>query len=71
MSDRRKSRYPIYIPSKGCHDQNHTAKLLLKFNVPFRLVVEPQERDKYASWFGDERVLVLPFRDRGSVIPVV
>jgi hypothetical protein len=33
------------------------------------LVVEAQEADKYAAQFGEECILVLPFSNRGSVIP--
>lgn len=62
-------RYPIYVPSKGRFENCITAKFLDGDRVPFRLVVEPQERDEYSSRFGDERVLVLPFSNRGSVIP--
>ena len=62
-------RYPIYVPSKGRCDKCLTAEFLVKDGVPFYLVVEPQEHDAYASCFGDEHVLVLPFSNRGSVIP--
>jgi hypothetical protein len=40
-----------------------------KDGVPFRLVVEKEEFEAYASRFGKERVLVLPFSNRGSSIP--
>lgn len=66
---RRMPRYPIYVPSKGRHERCYTAKFLDADGVPFRLVVEPQEGKAYASRFGEQRVLVLPFRDKGSVIP--
>lgn len=61
----RLPRYPIYVPSKGRHDVNLTARFLRRDGVPFRLVVEPQERDAYASAWGDENVLVLPFSNLG------
>ena len=62
-------RYPVYIPSKGRADRCLTADLLLKDGVDFRLVVEEQEREAYAGRYGTRRVLVLPFSNRGSVIP--
>jgi len=62
-------RYPIYIPSKGRWDRCFTARFLIEDGVSFRLVVEPQEEARYAECFGDDRILVLPFSDRGSVIP--
>jgi hypothetical protein len=62
-------RYPIYVPSKGRADCCLTARFFDNDGVPFVLVVEKSERDKYAKEFGSERVLVLPFENRGSVIP--
>jgi hypothetical protein len=69
MSKRVLPRYPIYIPSKGRADCCFTARCLADGGVPFSLVVEPHEADAYAARFGSERLLVLPFRDRGNVIP--
>lgn len=70
MSDeRRLPKYPIYIPTKGRADRCLTAEFLRADEVPFFLVVEPQERDEYAERFGDDCVLTLPFRDLGSPIP--
>jgi hypothetical protein len=62
-------RYPVYIPSKGRFDNCITARYLLRDGVPFSLVVEPHERHEYAARFGDDRVLALPFRDRGTSVP--
>src|SRR5262245_24592553 len=58
-------RYPIYIPSKGRFDTGYTAKFLIDDGVPFKLVIEPTEREQYAQAFGEERLLVLPFHDLG------
>jgi len=62
-------QYPVYIPSKGRWDKCLTAKFLVRDEVPFHLVVEKQEAENYAKTYGDERVLVLPFRDKGTVVP--
>lgn len=62
-------RYPVYIPSKGRFDECLTARMFDNDSVPFRLVVEKQEYEAYASRFGKDRVLVLPFANLGSVIP--
>ena len=59
-------RYPVYIPSKGRADVCLTAECMVKDGVPFKIVVEPQERDAYAKEFGDHNVLVLPFSDLGQ-----
>ena len=67
MADRVLPRYPVYVPSKGRWDSPFTATLLAGDGVPFRLVVEPQERDKYAKQFGPDKLLVLPQNDRGLI----
>ena len=59
-------RYPIYIPSKGRADCCLTGQCFRKDGVPFRLVVEPQEREQYVTEFGAESVLVLPFSNLGQ-----
>lgn len=65
MADRRLPRYPVYVISKGRHDNGLTAKFLMRDRVPFKLVVEPQERDAYAAAFGAENILTLPFSNLG------
>ena len=67
MAEHVLPRYPIYIPSKGRHDVCHTGRFLVKDGVPFRLVVEPQESTLYATQFGAERLLVLPFNNQGLI----
>lgn len=63
------NRYPVYIPSKGRWQPERalTARCLVAADVPFKLVVEPQEADEYAHEHGQDRLLVLPFRDRGLI----
>lgn len=63
----RLPRYPVYVPSKGRAANCYTARFLVKDEVPFRLVVEAEEHDDYASRFGAERILVLPFSNRGLI----
>jgi hypothetical protein len=52
-------QFPLYIVSKGRHESRMTAKALDKLGVPFRIIVEAQERDAYAAVIDPERVLVL------------
>lgn len=65
MSDRVLPCYPVYIISKGRPDCCLTARCLIKYDVPFRLVVEPPDVELYAKEFGYERLLILPFHDLG------
>lgn len=58
-------RYPVYVISKGRSDCCHTAKFLIRDRVPFRLVIEPQEREEYSKHFGEEVLEVLPFSNLG------
>src|SRR5687768_9806532 len=42
-------RYPIYVISKGRADTRLTSKALERLGLPYRIVIEPQERDEYAA----------------------
>jgi hypothetical protein len=63
----RQPRYPIYIPTKGRWRAADalTVRFLLHDQVPFRCVVEQQERDLYAERVGEDRLLVLPESGQG------
>jgi TET-Associated Glycosyltransferase len=52
-------RFPVYILSKGRADCARTMPALDQIGVPYRVIVEAQERDAYAARFGADRVLVL------------
>ena len=52
-------KYPLYIPSKGRADSRLTVKTLEHMGVPFRIVVEPQEYDEYASVIDPAKILIL------------
>jgi hypothetical protein len=60
-------RYPLYVPSKGRADQCQTVKFLLRDQVPFFLVVEPQEQQLYGRTFPQASLLVLPDNDQGLI----
>lgn len=53
-------KYPIYIVSKGRWETRLTSKALERINVPYYIVVEAHERDKYAAVIDPQKVLVLP-----------
>lgn len=62
-------RYRIFIPSKGRWESMLTMRSLDRIGVPYTVVVEAQEHDRYAAALGgDERLLVLPHRDKGLVV---
>ena len=59
-------RYPIYIISKGRWKDRKTSRALEERNVPYRIVVEPQEFKQYASVIDPRKILVLPFSNLGQ-----
>lgn len=58
--------YPVYVISKGRWESRLTAKALTKRNIPFRIVIEPQEFEQYASVINPSHILVLPFSNLGQ-----
>lgn len=65
-SEKINPRHPVYIISKGRWEKRLTADALEKMGVPFRIVVEPQERDNYAAVMDPAKILVLPFSNLGQ-----
>jgi hypothetical protein len=62
-------RFPIYVPTKGRWKSRYTIKALERIGVPFRAVVEAQEREEYArAGVSEDKLLVLPHRDKGLVV---
>lgn len=59
-------KYPIYIISKGRWKTRKTAKALDRMEVPFWIVVEPQEYEQYASVINPSKILILPFGELGQ-----
>ncbi len=62
-------KYPVYIISKGRWESRLTSKALETINVPYYIVVEPQEYKKYKSVIRKSKILVLPFSNlkQGSI----
>lgn len=59
-------KYPIYIISKGRWESRMTSKALEKLELPYHIVIEPQEYDNYAAVIAKEKILVLPFSNLGQ-----
>lgn len=60
-------KYPIYIPSKGRWESRLTSKSLEAIGVPYKIVIEEGEYDKYAAVIDPKKILVLPFSGKGLV----
>ena len=58
-------KYPIYIPSKGRAEIAQTPMFLRDADIPFRLVVEPDEYEAYMTLYGADYVLQLPKSGQG------
>jgi hypothetical protein len=56
--------YPIYIPSKG-RPENTTGQLLTQAELPFTLVVEPQDAPAYLKHWSEGRLMILPRDNQG------
>ena len=59
-------KYPIYIISKGRWESRLTSKSLEKLNIPYRIVIEPQEYDSYSKVIDPQKIYVLPFSNLGQ-----
>jgi hypothetical protein len=59
-------RYPVYVISKGRWEKRPTVRALEKIGVPHRVVIEPQEREQYASVMNPDKLLLLPFSNLGQ-----
>lgn len=60
-----RSKYPIYIISKGRFEKTLTADNLDKSGLEYLIAVEPQEYDNYCNKLGSGKVLKLPFTNLG------
>jgi hypothetical protein len=60
------NRYPIYIISKGRAETRLTSKALEAMNIPYSIVVEPQEFSDYQKVIAPSKILVLPFSNLGK-----
>ncbi len=58
-------QYPVYVISKGRWESRLTSKALESMRVPYRIVVEPQERASYTEVIDPRKILVLPFSNLG------
>ena len=55
-----KPKYPIYIVSKNRSDTRFTSKALEKMNVPYHIIIEASDRDKYSAVIDKQKILILP-----------
>ncbi len=60
-----KPKYPIFIISKGRHDVCYTADMFLKYNVDFKIVIEPQEFNLYKQKYDEKILIQTPFSNLG------
>ena len=55
-------KYPVYIVSKGRWDTRQTSNAFEKMGVPYKIVVEKQEYEKYVKYIDASKILILPQR---------
>lgn len=59
-------KYPVYVISKGRWKLRLTSKALEARNIPYHIVIEPQEYDNYAAVIDPEKIYILPFSNLGQ-----
>lgn len=59
-------KYPVYVISKGRWNSRMTSRALERMQVPYHIVVEPQEYDNYAAVIDPKKILTLPFSNLGQ-----
>lgn len=57
--------HPVYVISKGRWESRLTLKALDHMNVPYHVVIEPQEYNQYSSVVDPLKIKVLPFSNLG------
>jgi hypothetical protein len=60
-----KSKYPVYIISKGRYNKTLTADYFNSCGIKYLIAVEPQEYELYCKKIGKDKVLKLPFSNLG------
>lgn len=55
-------RFPLYVVSYGRYQNCRTANELDLYDVPFYIVVEPEQYDQYARNYDEDRLLSVPDR---------
>lgn len=61
-----KPTYPVYIISKGRWEKRKTSRVLERMQVPYHIVIEPQEYKEYAAVIDPAKILTLPFSNLGQ-----
>ena len=59
-------KHPIYIISKNRADTRYTSIALERMKVPYHIVIEPQEFEKYSAVIDPEKIITLPFSNLGQ-----
>jgi hypothetical protein len=59
-------KYPIYVISKNRWELRPTSNLLERLNIPYHIVIEPQEYNEYSKVIDQSKIYVLPFSNLGK-----
>lgn len=57
--------YPVYVISKGRWEARLTVRALELRNIPYHIVIEPQEYGEYSAVIDHSKILTLPFSNLG------
>ena len=53
-------KYPVYIVSRKRSGSRYTVKALERLNVPYTVIIEPDDFDDYSNVIDKEKLLVVP-----------
>lgn len=60
--EKNKNKYPIYVVSKGRWESRLTVKALDRLGLDYKVIIEEQEFEKYASVINSSKLIILPFK---------
>lgn len=58
-------QYPVYVLSKNRAESGTTARLLQQHNIPFSIVIEPQDVEQYLKCYKQDELIVMDKNDMG------
>jgi len=62
------NKYPIFIPTKGRFKTPYTMRAFDRIGIDYKIVIEASEWQAYKMIVPEERILVVPHKDKGVTV---